>query len=184
MAAAKNELISILRADRRRWHLLGLVDSLGLPDCWIGAGFIRNAVWDHLHQHSFSPINGDVDVIWFDSEQTDPEEDRRHEAALLSLEPRIAWSVKNQARMHARNRDTPYASATDAMRYWPETATAVAARRIGFDSCEVAAPIGLTDLFGLMLRPTPRFADEKHGIYVKRLQSKGWLDSWPMLREV
>ena len=184
MANAKSEVISILRADPRRWHLRGVVGALGLPDCWIGAGFVRNAVWNHLHQRSLSPINGDVDVIWFDLEQSDPEEDRRHEATLLSLEPTIKWSVKNQARMHLRNADSPYISATDAMRYWPETATAVAARRIGVDGCEIAAPIGLTDLFGLVLRPTSRFEDEKHGIYVERLQSKGWLKSWPLLRAV
>ena len=25
------------------------VAQLGLPDCWIAAGFVRNAVWDVLH---------------------------------------------------------------------------------------------------------------------------------------
>ncbi|WP_164115783.1 nucleotidyltransferase family protein [Sphingorhabdus sp. Alg239-R122] len=184
MTDAATQVIAILRADPRRWQLLGVVSELGLPDCWIGAGFVRNAVWDHLHQRTISPIRGDIDVIWYDPGQTDPTEDRRHEAALLSVEPTIAWSVKNQARMHDRNADLPYTSATDAMRYWPETATAVAARHLGDDSCEVAAPIGLKDLFGLILRPTPRFADEKHDIYVERLKTKGWLNNWPLLREV
>ncbi|WRQ77412.1 nucleotidyltransferase family protein [Pseudomonas saxonica] len=32
-----------------------MVRSLNLPDCWIGAGFLRNAVWDYLHGRSPSP---------------------------------------------------------------------------------------------------------------------------------
>jgi len=30
-------------------RLLRSVEELALPDCWIGAGFIRNAIWDALH---------------------------------------------------------------------------------------------------------------------------------------
>ena len=183
MTDVVGQVVSILRADPVRWQLLGVVSGLGLPDCWIGAGFVRNAVWDYLHQRPLSPLCGDVDVIWYDPNRTDPSEDRRQEATLRSVEPTITWSVKNQARMHARNADSPYTSASDAMRYWPETATAVAARRLGIDGCEIAAPMGLADLFGLILRPTPRFTDEKRHIYADRLKSKGWLELWPMLRE-
>lgn len=184
MNAAEAEIISILRADRRRWHLLGAVAALDLPDCWIGAGFIRNAVWDHLHGHPPSPPQGDVDVIWYDSERTDPALDRLCEDRLTQIEPSVVWSVKNQARMHIRNADPPYASAVDAMRHWPETATAVAARRHGDALCEIAAPLGFNDLFGLVLRPTANFVDRKRGIYDERLRSKKWIERWPLLRDV
>lgn len=176
-------LRDIIRADPVRWHILGIVRALHLPDCWIGAGFVRNAVWDHLHQRAPSPLRGDVDVIWFDPMRTDPAEDRTHEAALREHDASIAWSVKNQARMHARNGDAPYASATDAMRSWPETATAVAVRRNDADACEVAAPFGLDDLLGLVLRPTPRFAQERSDIYEQRLRTKQWTASWPLLTQ-
>jgi hypothetical protein len=105
------------------------------------------------------------------------------EAALRVAAPSIAWSVKNQARMHIRNGDLPYASATDAMRCWPETATAVAVRRDGFDGCEIAAPFGLDDLLNLILRPSPRFSREKRGVYEDRLRTKGWTTAWPLLRK-
>jgi hypothetical protein len=136
----------------------------------------------YLHGRAASPPSGDIDVLWFDTERTDRSEDRRIEAMLRALDPCVEWSVKNQARMHLRNDDAPYASASDAMRYWPETATAVAVRRNDQDHCEVAAPIGLDDLFGLMVRPTPRFADDKCQLYNSRIQGKGWLDIWPLLR--
>ena len=152
---AASYITSILRADPHRWHLLGVVDALNLPDCWIGAGFVRNAVWDHLHQRFAAPIEGDVDVIWYDPHCTDAVGDRSLEARLHALVPSITWSVKNQARTHVRNGDAPYTSATDAMRYWPETATAIAARRRKMDDCEIAAPLGPDDLLNLVLLRIP-----------------------------
>ncbi|WP_209421674.1 nucleotidyltransferase family protein [Acetobacter orleanensis] len=165
-----------------RWRLLGIVNRLDLPDCWIGAGFVRNLVWDHLHGRASSPLTGDVDVIWYDPLCMTPSEDRKLEATLRTAEPDIVWSVKNQARMHERNGDDPYLSATDAMRFWPETATAIAARRSNGDECEVAAPLGFDDLMALVLRPTPRFADDKRREYESRLLSKGWIHTWPLLQ--
>ena len=174
---------AILRSDPLRWHLLGVVRALDLPDCWIGAGFVRNAIWDNLHQRPASPLTGDVDVIWFDPERADPAEDQAYEAALSRAEPTISWSVKNQSRMHVRNGDAPYSSATDAMCYWPETATAIAARRQGLNGCEIAAPFGIDDLVSLLLRPTPHFFGVKRNIYKDRVRTKGWTVTWPLLKE-
>jgi uncharacterized protein len=177
-------LQAIIRNDALRWRLLGLVRSLHLPDCWIGAGFVRNAAWDALHGRASSPLASDVDVLLFDPGRTGAAEDRIIEAMLHRAEPSVAWSVKNQARMHLRNGDAPYASTTDAMRFWPDTATAVAVRRIGQDGCEIAAPYGLEDLFHLVIRPTPRFAGTKRPVYEQRIRTKGWLAQWPLLRDV
>jgi len=175
-------LQAILSNDPLRCRVLAMVRSLALPDCWVGAGFIRNAVWDHLHDRPPSRHTSDVDVIWFCSERAERSEDGRVEAALRALDRSIDWSVKNQARMHLRNGDAPYGSVVEAMGYWPETATAVAARQTERGSCEIAAPFGLDDLFDLVLRPTPQFASEKRRVYLDRVQAKGWLTAWPLLR--
>ncbi|RON17393.1 nucleotidyltransferase family protein [Pseudomonas frederiksbergensis] len=174
---------TIISEDPARWRLLQLVHSLGLPDCWVGAGFVRNAVWDYLHGRYPSPISSDVDVIWFDPCHCTPSDDRALEAALRDLDPTVLWSVKNQARMHVQNGDKPYISTTDAMRYWPETATAIAVRLREGNTCEVSAPLGLDDLFNLIIRPTWRFTEEKKAMYQERLQSKGWTTAWPLLRQ-
>jgi hypothetical protein len=174
-------LRTILMNDPVRWRALWLVQSLELTDCWIGAGFVRNAAWDYLHGRRPGPLSGDVDVLWFDTGRAEPSEDRRLQAALRSLNPNLDWSVKNQARMHARNGDPPYVSTVEAMRRWPETATAVAARRTGPNHCEIIAPFGLDDLFDLVLRPTPTFIGAKHQAYRDRIESKGWLKTWPRL---
>jgi hypothetical protein len=178
-----SRLQAIIRDEPLRWRILGLVRALRLPDGWIGAGFVRNAVWDTLHGRVSSPLSRDVDVLWFDATQAEAAADRTIEARLRLADPSVSWSVKNQARMHRRNGDAPYGSVTDAMRFWPETATAVAVRRTDRDECEVAAPYGLDDLFGLILRPTPRFADAEGRISLAaRARTKGWLTTWPLLR--
>ncbi len=83
--------------------------------------------------------------------------------------------------MHHRNGDMPYASATDAMRYWPETATAVALRLSDAGILKVTAPYGLSDIFGLCLRPTPLFFGAKRHIFDQRVKNKGCLGSYPLL---
>mgnify|MGYP003946493695 CR=1 FL=1 len=177
-----DDLNSLLLADPVRQRLIALVHSLDLPDCWIAAGFIRNAVWDFLHGRAPSLPSGDVDVIWFDSSRNSADIDLELENRLKNSDDSIAWSVKNQSRMHTRNDDAPYQSSIDAMRFWPETATAVAVRCTGHGNLELAAPFGLNDLYQAIVRPTPRFTGEKRSIFDHRLQQKNWLDHWPLLR--
>lgn len=172
---------AIIAADPARMRILGLVRELGLPDCWVAAGFVRSAVWDHLHQRGASALPGGIDVIWFDSEQAAAVVDAAIDATLRRMDGTLDWSVKNQARMHLRNADHPYTSAADAMVHWPETATAVAVRLGAEGRIEVAAPFGLDDLFNLIVRPTVKFQTEKRQAYLGRLRSKNWLATWPNL---
>jgi hypothetical protein len=176
------DLRTLIAADARRMDALRIVRDLGLPDCWVAAGFVRSCVWDRLHCRAVSPLPGDTDVIWFDAAACDAARDTALEAVLRQRDGTLAWSVKNQARMHARNGDAPYLSAVDAMRYWPETATAVGVRLDGRGEVEVAAPLGLDDLFGLIVRPTPRFAADKHAVYLERIHARRWARDWPGLR--
>lgn len=83
--------------------------------------------------------------------------------------------------MHQRNADSPYQCATDAMGYWPETATAIGVRLAHHGAIEVAAPFGLDDLFDLIVQPTKRFVNEKHPICLDRIRSKQWQATWPRL---
>lgn len=176
------ELQALIASDCRRMRVLDFVRDLGLPDCWVAAGFVRNCVWDYMHQRSTSPLPQDVDVIWFDPKKSTSEHDAALEMALLGRDNTLRWSVKNQARMHQRNGDRPYRSASDAMRHWPETATAVGVRLGHLGGIEVAAPFGLDDLFELIVRPTQRFVTEKHPIYLERIRVKNWHTVWPDLK--
>ncbi|MEJ2456857.1 MAG: nucleotidyltransferase family protein, partial [Novosphingobium sp.] len=121
-------LVSLIEADAPRMRALAAVHTLELPDSWIGAGFVRDAVWDHLHDRALSFLTGDIDVIWFDPARSGRVFDRALDSRLRALLPGLDWSVKNQARMHLRNGDAPYRDTADAMTHWPETATDVAVR--------------------------------------------------------
>lgn len=154
--------------------------SLDLNDCWIGAGLIRNAVWDHLHGYPIAlHVNSDVDVVYCNWSDVRIETDVAIEARLYAHFPDIPWSVHNQARMHEANGDDAYRDTEDAIRHWPETATAIAARILG-DRIEVIAPHGVDDLVNLVVRPTPQFT-AKLAVYRHRVASKGWANRWPKL---
>jgi hypothetical protein len=176
------ELQALIASDHPRMRILRLVRELDLPDCWVAAGFVRNRVWDHMHQRSRSPLPTDIDVIWYDPHKADSERDAALEAALRAKDNTLGWSVKNQARMHQRNADEPYRSAVDAMSYWPETATAIGVRLGDRSVIEVAAPFGLDDLFELAVRPTERFVTEKYSVYLDRIHAKKWQTTWPRLK--
>lgn len=160
---------------------LRLVARIGPPGAWIGAGFLRNAVWDVRHGRSPDVAGlADLDIVHFDAAALDPARDAAFEAALHAALP-LPWSVTNQARMHGRNGHAPYRDTEDALAHWPETATAVAARwRKG--RVELLAPHGMEDLLGLILRPTPAF-ERRREVIAARAAAKGWFQRWPLLRE-
>lgn len=174
------EIARFLESQEPWSTLLRHVESLALPDGWIGAGFVRNAVWDVLHgREPDLATSADVDVIFFDPNDLSQTSEQNIETRLRVLDSAVPWSVRNQARMHLKNGDAPYRDSEDAVRCWPETATAVAARRR--DECvEMIAPHGVDDLLGLIVRPTPAFAG-KRDIYRARVAAKNWTSRWPQL---
>src|SRR5690348_2521709 len=97
-------LEAFIERDGDMIRLLRVVAELGLRDCWIGGGCIRNAVWDRLHGRTpdCARLN-DVDVVFFDRAGASAAHDRALETKLAARARDVPWSVKNQARMHARN---------------------------------------------------------------------------------
>ena len=177
----RQDIARFISEQQHLLRVLHLVQTLSLPDAWVGAGLIRNAVWDQIHFGApDSHLGNDVDVVYFDTENIAQERDSAIENRLNATAPDVPWEVRNQARMHSRNDDPPYHSTEDALRYWPDTATAIAARIVG-DGIEVVAPYGVDDLVGLIVRPTPPF-EAKQDEYRERLASKDWGQRWPRLK--
>jgi hypothetical protein len=168
----------VLARSPDRMAMLCAVAELGLPDAWLAAGAIRNVVWDALHDYDHQTPLADADVIWFDPAHRDPEPDKTLEAALSARLGGIAWSVKNQARMHHRHGHAPYAGSLDSMRFWTETATTIAARLAPDGQIEMRAAYGFADLLALILRPGPRCSP---AVFRQRVATKGWLRLWPRL---
>lgn len=173
-------VVDILWNDAGAMAQLAALRSLELPDAWIGAGFVRNRVWDTIIGRATRRSEDDVDVVYYDAADPDGARENEIEARLAALVPGVIWQARNQRRMHLYRAkgDLPYRDTEDSLRYWLETPTAVAVRLTGDDRLEVLAPYGLDDLLNLTCRPTPaglRRADD----YRDRLTSKGWRQRWP-----
>jgi hypothetical protein len=178
---SEEEIVSFLRQQAGIMRLLKAVATLGIDDCWIGAGTIRNAIRDHLH--GLPPRrapDSDVDVVFHDPDDVSPARDHELQSRLLAEVPDAVWEVNNQARMAGMNGDPPYRNTADAIRCWPETATAIAAR-LDDGRLEIIAPHGIQDLLALIVRPTPAFATRRKE-YRARCAAKKWHERWPKLR--
>lgn len=159
---------------------LEVLQKSGLPESWIGAGLIRNCVWDVLHQTESLLTNQDIDVIFYNEHDLSKDSEKVYEERLTSLAPQYKWSVKNQARMKLVHQKL-YNNCWEAVAHWPETATSVAARIGDNGLIETLTPFGTNDLFDLILRPTPYIDRE---IFINRVLTKKWLVRWPKLRMI
>lgn len=164
--------------DSMRMQALFIARSLGLSDWCLAAGFVRNLAWDKVHGYSDATALNDIDLIYFDPNNTSEEADKDLERQLKAISD-FPWSVKNQARMHERNSDSPYASTEDAMSYWVEVETAVGATLNESDDIEIVAPFGIDVLFEYTITPNPK--RPKPEVFAQRLQEKKWLEIWPNL---
>lgn len=177
MLAATEDLI---RADLWRMECLRAVRSLQLPDWYIGAGFLRNAIWDTLHQKPIrTPLN-DVDVVYFDGADVGTSAEALFEARLRALAPEIVWQVRNQARMHVPNGQPPYRDSAHAVAHWPETPTCVGVRLETNDTLTIVAPHGLSENWSLRVAPNP-LVPYPAELFNQRVHDKRWLEIWPRL---
>ena len=119
---AENTIKDWIRIDKDRMRALYLASTLQLNDWCIAAGFVRNLVWDKLHNKEDPTPRNDFDLIYYDPCNIDSAKDKQLELQLkvLSNQP---WSVKNQARMHSNNNHRTYKNNLDAMTLWPEQQT-------------------------------------------------------------
>ena len=157
------------------------------PPGWvIGAGVLRNLVWDHLHAFAQRTPARDVDLAYFDPVDLRAEAEQAWQVRLRSVLPDVPWEVKNQAAVHLwYEQRFGYAvprleSIESAIATWPETATAVAVRLLPDNNLELIAPFGLTDLFNMILRPNPSRVSMEE--YQRRYTSKRIGERWPKVQ--
>ncbi|STQ89142.1 nucleotidyltransferase family protein [Iodobacter fluviatilis] len=166
-----------LKADPVRCQALRQAADLELPDWCIAAGFVRNLVWDRLHDYAEPTPLADIDLIYFNAEDISEEVDRALERCLMQNSD-LLWSVKNQARMHSRNGDAPYLNTLDAMSYWPELETAIGVS-LASDPVFIS-PFPLENLRDLQITLNPK--RPKISDFEARVAEKKWLEIWPKLQ--
>ncbi len=183
MPGEADRLVALVRATPWFMRALAQVRTLGLRDWCIGAGAVRNLVWDALHGHATPSALADVDVAWFDAADLAPERDAQLQRRLQALAPDTPWEVTNQAGVHLwfeRHFGHPVAplrSLEAAVASWPEYATAVGVRLDADDGLQVIAPHGLDDLFAMVVRRNP--ARVSLATYGERVASKRYTARWP-----
>ena len=175
----QQQIIQWIEQDEMRLLALGAAKQLALNDGCLAAGFVRNLVWDRLHGFSQSTPLNDIDVIYFNPQDTSLDTEKDFEQQLGAI-VNLPWSVKNQARMHLLHDHAPYSSSSEAMSYWVETETVIGAKLNDKNQVELVAPVGTAELFKFSITPNPRHGDTS--VLLERVQSKGWLARWPKLR--
>ena len=171
---------ALLRADPLRMACLWAARELALPDWALGAGFVRNLIWDHLHQKAEpTPLN-DIDLIYLDPGDPEGAGEREHETWLAVRVPGQHWEVRNQARMHVRQQVPPFASSLEALSHWVEVPTCIGVRLLANDEFEWLAPHGFGHNWSLQVSANPRCRQESR-IFIDRIRDKQWQRIWPDL---
>ncbi|MBB5370715.1 MULTISPECIES: nucleotidyltransferase family protein [unclassified Janthinobacterium] len=169
------------------WFMRALqaVAQLDLPSCCIGAGAVRNLVWDALHGFEVPSALSDIDVAYFDAGNLQPQCETQLRERLEMLSPGMPWEVCNQAGVHLWFEAyfgyavSPLLSLEDAIASWPDYATAVGVYLEANGNINIIAPYGLDDLFNMLVRHNPvRISADG---YARRLVEKYDVQRWPRL---
>jgi hypothetical protein len=181
------DLVQIVAASRWFMPALRTVRSLKLHSWCIGAGAVRNLVWDHLHAYEEPSELSDVDVAYSDA-SAEPGQDHEIQEILQALQPSTPWEATNQAFVHKwfegyfGHPVEPLLSLEDAVATWPEFATSVGVCLNAQDQIEVIAPHGLDDLFSMRVQRNPRRVSLE--TYRARVQQKQYAQRWPRVTVV
>ncbi|HSD55688.1 MAG TPA: nucleotidyltransferase family protein [Candidatus Saccharimonadales bacterium] len=174
------EIEKLVKSDLWMMQVLEAAESLQLRDWWIGAGFLRNRIWDAVEGNETQPPK-DVDLVYFNADDIAPETDWAYDETMKQQYPEVEWEIRNQARMHYVNDFKPYTSTADGISHWVETATCVAVKlengKLKFLFC-----YGTDDLLGLVARPTPYFTGDLLATFHERVEKKQWRKRWPHLQ--
>jgi len=182
-----DELTDILASSDWFLATLDRVATVDPPRWWVGAGVIRDLVWDTRFGDGFDPSRlKDVDVAYFDGTDLTTDREVGLASELREMDPSITWDVKNQAAVHqwypARfGLDVqPFQSVSEAVATWPEYAACVAVRHGDAGSLLLLAPHGLDDLLdGVWRRNPTRVTPEE---YERRFRRKDPASRWTGVR--
>ena len=187
MPSQETQLRAVLSRSPIVATVVGRWSEVGLPDCWLVAGCVAQAVWNDAFGRPAGHGISDIDLVYFDGADLSAEAEARHAERIRTLFADLGlWvDVKNEARVHLWYAEkfgkalAPYVSTEDAIATFPTTATAVGVQPRA-NGLRVFSPYGLSDLLGLIVRPNKKQITRP--IYDAKV--KKWLARWPDLRVV
>lgn len=177
-----NDILALIKNDQEMMRVIKIAEAQYLKDWLIGAGFVRNKVWDYLHDKTGKEgYQSDIDLVYYDpdgnSEIKDSELGKQ-----LKENTGIEWEVVNQFYAHKYNNIEPYSSTEDAISKWPETATGIGVT-IKNNELVLVTPHGINDLVNMIVRPSPYMPGAIQRVH-ERMKKKNWLDRWPKLKVI
>ena len=150
----------LVRADADMMSGLEAARSLGLSQWRIASGAVYNFLWNRLTgRPGFRGVK-DIDLIYWDDDLSWEAEDRVIRRA-TALDLPVPIEVRNQARVplwYESRFGAAYPairSADESLRYYASRTHAVALRLEDDGRLDIAAPFGLSDLFGFRVTPNP-----------------------------
>lgn len=156
--------------------------SLNFTSWCIGAGAVRNLVWDHLHGYTAPSFLPDIDLVYFNQDEAAGME-HSHQIKIANICNDFTWEVTNQAHVHLWFEECfgqpvqPLKSIEEAVATWPEFATSVGITLTQTGDLEIIAPFGLDDLFEMRVRHNPTRASI--AAFRSRIASKRYKERWP-----
>jgi len=176
----EKDILELIKEDPWMMRVIQEAEKLNLKDWIIGAGFVRNKIWNHLHNINVDTGDtADIDLIYFDPKGNNESEDEEL-TKKLNKETNLNWEIVNEFYAHVWNKLPPFKSATDAMSHWCETATGIGVTMKGGELILITT-YGIEDLVNLIIRPTPTFINNLE-VIKGRIQRKHWLEKWPCLK--
>jgi uncharacterized protein len=183
-----NRLVTLARESEWFMQALTAARALGLSSWCIGAGAVRNLVWDALHEMKTPSALADVDMAYFDASDLSPERDKALQNKLTATLHNVPWEVTNQAAVHHwfeayfGHAVPALTSLEEAVGSWPEFATSVGLRLEHDDAITVIAPYGLDDLFSLVIQRNPTRVSLQ--TYRERVMRKRYTERWPKVKVI
>ncbi|CAB9492677.1 nucleotidyltransferase family protein [Alteromonas macleodii] len=201
----------VIKRDPFRMDCLHTLRSLDLPQGYIGAGFVRNAIWDELHERvKPTPLN-DIDVIFFSDEiavsqnvaiaQTSTEPVfQRQEHSLITAATKSEIKTQEKAIEHQLTKIMPQANwqvKNQARMYLSHGHSPYKSSHEAIsywperETCVAVRLLANDDLdvlapFGLAANFAGTISINpqypRPDVFRKRLASKNWLDVWPLLK--
>ncbi len=177
----EQDILNLIKKDRSMMDVLEKAEKLNLPNWLIGAGFVRNKIWNYLSGRETENIDAtDIDLVYFDP--TTSNEQKRDELLMekLNEETGLDWELRNNAYNYKSDTRSIYTSREDVIAHWPETVTAIGVT-IENGNLKLITPYGTEDLVNFIVRPSPKYKDGVERIR-ERIAKKKWLEKWPNLR--
>ena len=159
----ERRLVQIVRSDPGLMHVLTIIRDQNLPDWRVFSGAVYQSVWNALTGRPAGYGVRDYDVGYFDPDTSwDAEDVVIKQVAAAFEEPfRSTVEVRNQARVpiwfpaHFGEPYDPLSGTDEALERFVAPAFAIGVRLEKDGAISVAAPLGMDDMFNLILRPNP-----------------------------